>query len=706
VSTADAASAAIPFATFIAGQDLTAVAIVDDAYDDWSVHEMRSDEGDDLWSAIENDEKARAQLSDYDPDITSGAALNAYALSEACNAVGKGSALEKVVQASAFWRRLDMKAGSIRAIQSQLHEKFGLQVHTHGIDTDVTSLPNQDVQVVFLDWRLGPDHDPLSKKRAAGKAKAIYGAFPTGKKPIIVLMSDDHELKEYSSQFRVESELIEGLFRAIPKEELREDHSLALHMLSLADSLKPAHVVQLFTDAMISRSMDAAKEFVGAIRSLTLSDYANIQHLSLRNDGKPLGDYMCWLFSGFLSDVWFGASIANERRLLDRFDFERMVASPEQPSGTLTRIYHAAVFDTTVGPVENHPLAETKSDGKVDYPNLALGDIFLQQGRAGSSPENSAVPEFAGTVTASDAPAEQGVASQATPPVPTSTAPADTEAVSAQNDRVGEGAFPATDLLAIVNAQCDLSMSPTRKRTIAPETSVMLVPGRIRPLGEAGAQSDAAFCTPLFVHETAAGKSGSWIEWNLKSLRTVPHGQFHAWASAEPHRYERIARMRPVPILALQQQLGDRNSRIGLPATPPIYRKLQVTLQLIDDRTIKSEYTDQGLAIVVGEPSVPRKPHIALTVACLQNIRKHMKEAYAGLQSGAAKKFTADDLNAALMDAPSWQKLLVPFEFPPKGMREFADLLVILPRKAAPQTVESRKTLARLLVDIDESELA
>jgi NAD(P)-dependent dehydrogenase (short-subunit alcohol dehydrogenase family) len=98
---------------------------------------------------------------------------------------------------------------------------------------------------------------------------------------------------------------------------------------------KPAHVVQLFTDAMISRSNAAAKEFADAIRSLTLSDYANIQHLSLRNDGKPLGDYMCWLFSGFLSDVWFGASIANERRLLDRFDFERMVASPEQPSGTL-----------------------------------------------------------------------------------------------------------------------------------------------------------------------------------------------------------------------------------------------------------------------------------------------------------------------------------------------------------------------------------
>ncbi len=730
------AAAGTSFEAFLAGQQLTSVAIIDDSYDHWSVQAMQSAEADELWSLIENDVEAKKEVLAHAPEISSGADLTANRLKEVCDATGADCALVKVVQSSSFLQRIEQKAGAVKGIETLLTDRFKLSVHTQGIAARTEDILN--VQVVFLDWRLGPDHEPDSKQKAARAARRIYKAFPDGKKPIIVLMSDDHDLAYFSNDFRKQSELIEGLFRAIPKHDLRDAQTLALHMLAIADSLKPAHVVQRFTDAVLERARGAAAEFEEAIRGLSLSDYANIRHLALKADGHPLGDYMCWLFSGFLSDSWFGKAIAAERELLDRFDFERMVAAPDQPSGMLAKIYHAAVFDMSVGPVKDHPQATASKDGRMRFPNLALGDIFLRKtmqatAEAVSPAAESAVHDqakqmLAGAQAADDTKAGTGPAVEASVGAAAKPAEAETPASAAAVAKAGnepEAARPVDaaaplsdeaktgkevakaasppDLFVIMNAQCDLAMSPNSDRTIANTDSILLVPGRIRSLDEKGGDGGKSVAvTPLFMQTTVNEGKGSWVEWDLGAMKTVEYGWFDQWMT-QAGGHERIARMRPLHALAMQRLLADRGTRVGLPSTPPIYRKLSVTLQSFDNKALSAELPDElGLVILAGNSPKTQKRLISLTITCLQKIRAAMVERR-GKPSG---KPTHNELDAAIMDAKTWQELVVPFELPEKGKTFFGDLLVVAPAHLRSEAVKSQKTIARLIVNLEESELA
>ena len=677
------------------------------------MHYIKSEEADELWSLIETDVEAKGILLQHAPDAASGADLDAHMLNRVSEAAGAGNALLKVVMTSSFWQRIDQKAGAIKGIQTLLADSFKLSVRTQGIRVEPATI--LDVQVVFLDWRLGADHDPDSKRKAATAARNIYQAFPHGKKPIIVLMSDDSDLKLFSSDFRRQSHLIEGLFRAIPKHDLSDPQTLALHMLAIADSLKPAHVVQRFTDALIDRAKAAAAEFEESIRGLSLSDYANIRHLSLKADGHPLGDYMCWLFSGSLSDIWFGRAIVDERELLDKFDFEGMVAAPEQPSGILARIYHAAVFDMAVGPVKDHPQAKPAEDGRIAFPQLALGDIFIRKqeitpaalAEGKPRPPNAEAVATDGELSAVPKPSRSAAESpDFLPTAAIETLHGDAVAIPESDPKTAEEKKPKQppppDLFVVMNAQCDLSMSPGNDREIAATDSVLLVPGRLRALDDKGGGGKSVAVTPLFLHETINVGRGSWVEWDLAALKTVEYGSFENWMKV-PQTYERIARMRSLHALALQRLLADRGTRVGVPSTPPIYRKLGVSVQYYSNKTLISESPEEsGLVILAGNSPRTQKRLISLTIPCLQKIRAAMVD----LRSKPSSKPSHKELDTAIMDARTWHELTTPFELPERGKLFFVDMLAVVPVGMRNDAVKSPKTIARLVVKLDESELA
>src|SRR5436305_11681821 len=120
------------------------------------MHSMKSEEADELWSLIETDVAAKTILLQHEPDVGSGADLNAHMLNKVSEAAGTGNALLKVVMTSTFWQRIDQKAGAIKGIQTLLADSFKLSVHTQGISVKPSEI--LDAQVVFLDWRLGADH--------------------------------------------------------------------------------------------------------------------------------------------------------------------------------------------------------------------------------------------------------------------------------------------------------------------------------------------------------------------------------------------------------------------------------------------------------------------------------------------------------------------------------------------------------------------
>lgn len=142
---------------------------------------------------------------------------------------------------------------------------------------------------------------------------------------------------------------------------------------------------------------------------------------------------------------------------------------------------------------------------------------------------------------------------------------------------------------------------------------------------------------------------------------------------------------------------------VGLPSTPPIYRKLNVTLQLFEKKRRTAESPNEpGLVILAGNSLKTQKRLISLTIPCLQKIRTAMLDR----RLKPSGKPTHAELDAAIMDAKTWRELTVPFELPGKGKTFFGDLLVIAPAHMRSEQIKSFKTVARLIVNLEESELA
>jgi hypothetical protein len=72
--------------------------------------------------------------------------------------------------------------------------------------------------------------------------------------------------------------------------------------------------------------------------------------------------------------------------------------------------------------------------------------------------------------------------------------------------------------------------------------------------------------TDLFLHDN----ENLIIDWDASDLTAVPVDGFPAWV--KQMTFEKVARLRPMQALALQQRFATHLTRVGLPETPPSYR--------------------------------------------------------------------------------------------------------------------------------------
>lgn len=72
--------------------------------------------------------------------------------------------------------------------------------------------------------------------------------------------------------------------------------------------------------------------------------------------------------------------------------------------------------------------------------------------------------------------------------------------------------------------------------------------------------------TDLFLHDG----ENLIIDWDASALQAVQVGEFPKWV--KDMTFEKVARLRPVQALALQQRFATHLTRVGLPETPPSYR--------------------------------------------------------------------------------------------------------------------------------------
>ena len=270
-----------------------------------------------------------------------------------------------------FVNKLEMRE-DVDTISNHLQE---LGLETIAIDSE--NLPPSSVRLVFIDYVFDPT--ATGERRgdiSVGKAKEIYHRVEKDiEKPFIILMSDKPDAESQKETFRKDSKLISGLFGFMSKSDLKDKEKLYLALETWSIDIPQRHNIQRFVEALEESAGEVLNKFIDRVRELSFEDYANIQWLSLRPDGQPLGDYLLWLYKSYLSYlIHDNPKVLAEQKKLDRLFFDKFLPSQNKPSLQLAEIYSLALTEPRGQRHQSHPL----SDPSKKEPLLQLGDIFLK----------------------------------------------------------------------------------------------------------------------------------------------------------------------------------------------------------------------------------------------------------------------------------------------------------------------------------------
>ncbi|MGW5960622.1 hypothetical protein, partial [Methylorubrum thiocyanatum] len=181
-----------------------------------------------------------------------------------------------------------------------------------------------------------------------------------------------------------------------------------------------------------------------------------LQHLALKKDGHPLGEYLTELFAGLWTDTLFQGDLRPRLAELDRQDFEGLPALVG-PSDALADMHFHAAFDAHVGPLAPHPHAPTEQPPRLQ---LSLGDVIIDR----------------------------------------------------------EPGRPAR-VHAVLNPQCDLAESPRGTRRIDDNQSILLVPGTLVPIDHADRTKRKEEGDTPFMRVDGASRRVHWSSKELGTVR-------------------------------------------------------------------------------------------------------------------------------------------------------------------------------------------
>lgn len=125
--------------------------------------------------------------------------------------------------------------------------------------------------------------------------------------------------------------------------------------------------------------------------------------------------------------------------------------------------------------------------------------------------------------------------------------------------------------------------------------------------------------TDLFLHDG----ENLIIDWDASALQAVQVGEFPKWV--KDMTYEKVARLRPVQALALQQRFATHLTRVGLPETPPSYRYPTVEVVVAKGSTkhrLLGPIKAGDQACVIGDD----KPEAVLQEKLLADIAKQLAD--------------------------------------------------------------------------------
>jgi len=577
---------------------LRRVLVVDDCYDASTRNDLEHNELAEFWDALDIDSPEQQEVL---TEILGSVPRSEEEIGDAGVAAlyERRDDLGLLQEAFDGYLRptLELKHAVLNGFVSCFRDDLGLEVQTYG--TKDTHDPGH-TDIVFLDYYLGTPRDEASVAAARDAVRRILKPYPDGaKKPLVVLISSHGDVKGLSEEFRSLTGIVGGMFYFVPKSHLTDRVMLLLKLDMLAAALPVGHRIQQFIDVIEGMKDSIASEFLAGIKRLNLDDYVYIQRLSLQADGHPLGDYLLWLYSAYFGHLLFEHALRGERRELDKLTFADWLPSHAVPSSQLTTMYHTALFDTTVGPLGEHPRwnpgtgmqasgneEPDVSPTKIDAEGVSGED--LTAGRQGPGESTSPAlatrdkaPDAAEAELADPAGTERGRTLAGVGPHG-STSDAGTDLPHDDKARSAASRLPrfnlgdvfvnslSTQLLMVSNPACDLAFTPDDERLPDPDDSIVLIPGKLEQLGSASAS--AGLRTELFEHD---GKSYR-VLWQPKRVKTIAHKKAADWL--ESNGFTRVARLRVPFSLEIQHHFAANLTRVGVPVPPPFYRPLCVAL--------------------------------------------------------------------------------------------------------------------------------
>ena len=394
-------------------------------------------------------------------------------------------------------------------------EEFGAEVRRYGVrDLVENSIPTDDLDVVFLDYFLGPPNDKQREERSVELAKTIVSKEAPAV-PLVVLMSSRIDKGSASSRegrigvFKRESKIPGPAFVFAVKTELVGAWQAQVYCEVARSTTDVRMALGRFAAALAEALVNASKDLIERVSELELSDYAYLQRLKLENDGHPFGDYLAWLYASRFASHAFDNQLRGVVTDVNRARFEGMVPSHMPPSERVAEMYEAGLFEQNLGPLGPHPRAKPSKEGDpAPPPMVLLGDTFH----------------------------------------------------SVKNLQV----------VMVASGDCDLTSAPdTGKRVPSLKRAIMLIPGTLIPIGQKGAAK--AFRTDLFTIETQRYA----IEWEFDKWTSVHLGELLKWLESGDFDSQHYRRFRPLFGLAIQQAQRDEHGQIGLPLSPPLFRKLR-----------------------------------------------------------------------------------------------------------------------------------
>lgn len=554
----------------LAAANITKALIVDDAIDDTPLAADLSSDGA-QWTQFFDDLSGpdRKALTAAFPDYadTEAEDLQKSDRFVQCLWINKDLIAPKLSQELFARYRADMQADMLHLdTLKTLLEGAGLICKRVGRDfvADVA-----DADIVFMDLFLCSAQRPDDIKVSIdGLAKGIYARKT--KPPLVILMSRSNRLEEKRAEFREGTKLFESTFRILVKADIQVDGVVQRLVGRLATHYQKSLKLSEFVNAW-EEALDGAKnQTTKLIRRLGLSDLAQINHLLLSAEGEPMGSYLVDVFDKVLQhEIEGNANIINSALALNQMDTSRFPAPFIPGANDLLELVEHSLF---------HHRARLKLPGAIDS-SVSFGDVLRRKPAAPTS-------RFA-----SDSFDSADIAPDAASPE-----------LAANNKPIIPPDITDNMVIAVLSPACDLARGQLKR--------VLLLAGELVTLKTEiwNAKSDGAR-TPVFDMGDGIRRS---IKWDLKHVHTLSHAELNEILDQEHALFEKVARLRDLHALELQQKLLSSMGRVGLAAPMPATHLVRIEAFTVgDDKKLRklniTSLADGGVCFI-GRNSVGDKP--------------------------------------------------------------------------------------------------